>query len=55
MLRFLRPLLQRLFTENRFSKYLLYAMGGIMLLSKAILAASQVINRYKHRNIQERI
>jgi len=44
MLRFFRQLRQRLLTENRFSKYLLYAVGEILLVMIGILLALQVNN-----------
>ncbi len=42
MLRFFRKLRQRLITENKFSKYLLYAAGEILLVVLGILIALQV-------------
>lgn len=39
MLRFLRQVRQRLLTENRVSKYLLYALGEIVLIVLGILIA----------------
>lgn len=42
MLRFFRTIRQRLLTENRFSKYLLYALGEIVLVMIGILLALQV-------------
>ncbi len=42
MLRFFRQIRQRLLTENRFSKYLLYAVGEILLVVIGILIALQV-------------
>ena len=42
MLRFFRQIRQRLLTENKFSKYLLYAVGEIMLVVIGILIALQV-------------
>ena len=44
MLRFFRQIRQRLLTENRFSKYLLYAIGEILLVMIGILLALQVNN-----------
>lgn len=44
MLRYLRHLRQRLLTENKFSKYLLYAIGEILLVVIGILIALQVDN-----------
>ena len=60
MLRFFRQIRQRLFTENppagsrmvnRFSKYLLYAVGEILLVVIGILIALQV-NNWNERRIQ---
>ncbi|WP_445386471.1 DUF6090 family protein [Robiginitalea sp. IMCC44478] len=42
MLRFFRQIRQRLVTENKFSKYLLYAVGEILLVVIGILIALQV-------------
>jgi len=42
MLRFFRTLRQRFLTENRFSKYLLYAVGEILLVVIGILIALQI-------------
>ena len=42
MLRFFRRIRQRLLTENRFSKHLLYAVGEILLVVIGILIAFQV-------------
>ena len=42
MLRFFRQLRQRLLIENRFNKYLLYAIGEIVLVVIGILIAFQV-------------
>ena len=42
MLRFFRQIRKRLLTENRFSKYLLYAVGEILLVVIGILIALQV-------------
>ena len=42
MLRFFHQIRQRLLTENRFSKYLLYAVGEIVLVMVGILLALQV-------------
>ena len=49
MLRFFRHLRQRLLTENRFSKYLLYAIGEILLVVIGILIALQ-INKWTEWN-----
>ena len=42
MFRFFRTLRQRLLTENKFSKYLLYALGEILLVVIGILIALQL-------------
>lgn len=44
MLRFLRQIRQRLFTEKKFTKYFLYAIGEILLVVIGILIALQVNN-----------
>ena len=44
MLRFFRQIRQRLLTNNKFSKYLLYAVGEILLVVIGILIALQVDN-----------
>ena len=42
MIKFFRKIRQRLLTENKFSKYLLYAIGEIALVMIGILLALQV-------------
>ena len=52
MLKFFRNIRQQLIRENRFSKYLLYAVGEIILVVIGILIALQINNeneRYKKR------
>ena len=49
MLRFFRQIRQRLLTENKFSKYLLYAIGEILLVVIGILIALQVNNWNEER------
>ena len=44
MIKFFRKIRQRLLTENKFSKYLLYAIGEIVLVMIGILLALQVNN-----------
>lgn len=44
MIKFFRKIRQRLLTENKFSKYLLYAIGEIALVMIGILLALQVSN-----------
>jgi len=45
MIKFFRLLRQRLLTENKFSKYLLYAAGEILLVVFGILIALQINNK----------
>ena len=42
MLRFFRQIRQRLLTDNKFSKYLLYAVGEVLLIVIGILIALQL-------------
>ncbi|MGB5402625.1 DUF6090 family protein [Robiginitalea sp.] len=49
MLRFFRKLRQRLLTDNKFSRYLLYAIGEILLVVIGILLALQVNNWNEER------
>jgi hypothetical protein len=49
MLRFFRQIRQRFLTENKFSKYLLYAIGEILLVVIGILIALQVNNWNEER------
>jgi hypothetical protein len=44
MIKFFRKIRQRLLTENKFSKYLLYAIGEITLVVIGILIALQINN-----------
>ena len=44
MIKFFRKIRQRLLSENRFSKYLIYAMGEILLVVIGILIALQINN-----------
>ena len=55
MIRFFRTLRQRLLTENRVSKYLLYAIGEILLVVIGILIALQVDNWNEERKKQREI
>lgn len=51
MLRFFRQIRQRLLTDNKFTKYLLYAIGEILLVVIGILIAIQVDNWNQDRQI----
>ena len=44
MIKFFRKIRQKLLTENKFSKYLLYAIGEIVLVVIGILIALQIKN-----------
>ena len=49
MFRFFRQLRQRLLTDNKISKYLLYAIGEIVLVVIGILIALQINNLNEYR------
>lgn len=49
MLRFFRQIRQRLLTENKFNRYLLYAFGEILLVVLGILIAIQIDNWNEER------
>ena len=49
MIKFFRKIRQRLLSENKFSKYLLYAIGEIMLVVIGILIALQINNSSEAR------
>ncbi len=52
MLRFFRQIRQRLLTDNKFSKYLLYAIGEILLVVIGILIALQIDNWNEERKLR---
>lgn len=52
MIKFFRYIRQRLITQNRFGKYLLYAIGEIILVVIGILIALQVNNWNNERNLR---
>ncbi len=52
MLRFFRTLRQRLLTENKFRRYLLYAVGEILLVVIGILIALQV-NTWNEERVEK--
>ncbi len=56
MIKFFRKIRQQLLTENKFSKYLLYAIGEIVLVVIGILIALQINNWNQNRlaNIEEK-
>ena len=51
MLKFFRKIRQRLLTENKFRKYLIYAIGEILLVMIGILLAFQVNSWNDQRKI----
>ncbi len=53
MIKFFRKIRKKLLQENRFSKYLLYAIGEIILVVIGILIALQVSNFNEQRKQQE--
>jgi hypothetical protein len=50
MIKFFRKIRQRLLTENKFSKYLIYAIGEIVLVVIGILIALQINSRKEEIN-----
>jgi hypothetical protein len=54
MIKFFRKIRQRLLTENKFSKYLLYAIGEIVLVVIGILIALGV-NNWNQENKEHRL
>jgi hypothetical protein len=55
MIKLFRNIRQRLLNDNKFSKYLLYAIGEILLVVIGILIALQVNNWDINKNQQEKI
>ena len=51
MIKFFRKIRQRLLTENKFSKYLIYAIGEIILVVIGILIALQINNWNENRKL----
>ena len=49
MIKFFRKIRQKLLSENKFSKYLIYAIGEIVLVVIGILIALQINNWNEHR------
>ncbi len=52
MINFFRKIRQKLLTENKFSRYLLYAIGEIVLVVIGILIALQVNNWNENRKLE---
>lgn len=55
MIKFFRKIRQRLLTENKFSKYLLYAVGEIILVVIGILIALSINNWNEERKERNRL
>jgi hypothetical protein len=55
MIKFFRKIRQRLLTENKVSKYLLYAVGEIVLVIVGILIALQINNSNELRKTENKI
>lgn len=54
MIKFFRRIRQKLLSENRISKYLIYAIGEIVLVVIGILLALQINNRNEENKSIER-
>lgn len=52
MIKLFRRIRQRLLTENKFSKYLLYGLGEILLVVAGILIAVQINAWYQKRSLK---
>jgi hypothetical protein len=55
MIKFFRKIRQRLLTENKFSKYVLYAFGEIILVVIGILIALKVNNWNEERKLDNNV
>ena len=53
MIKFFRKTRQKLLTENKFSKYLIYAIGEIVLVAVGILIALQVNNWNENEKLKK--
>ncbi|MBT8377185.1 MAG: hypothetical protein KJO22_09965 [Bacteroidia bacterium] len=53
MIKFFRKIRQKLLTENKFSKYLIYAIGEIVLVVIGILIALQINNWNENRKLNQ--
>ena len=53
MIKFFRKIRQKMLTENKFSKYLIYAVGEIILVVIGILIALQINNWNETRQIKK--
>jgi hypothetical protein len=52
MIKFFRKIRQKLLSENKFSKYMIYAIGEIILVVIGILIALQINNWNENRKLQ---
>ena len=55
MIKFFRKIRQKLLSENKFSKYLIYAIGEIVLVVIGILIALQINNKNDERKAEESV
>lgn len=55
MIKFFRKIRQKLLTENKFSKYLIYAIGEIILVVIGILIALQINNNNETKKSNKRL
>ncbi len=55
MIKFFRHIRQKMLTENKFSKYLIYAIGEIILVVIGILIALQINNWSERKKTQEKV
>lgn len=54
MIKFFRKIRQKMLTESKFSKYLLYALGEIILVVVGILIAVAINNSQQNKSIQKK-
>ncbi|KKO07869.1 hypothetical protein LCGC14_0052110 [marine sediment metagenome] len=52
MIKFFRKIRQKMLTENKFSKYLIFAIGEIILVVIGILIALQINNANEKQKAQ---
>lgn len=55
MIKFFRKIRQKLLSENKFTKYLFYALGEIVLVVIGILIALEINNWNQDKNEQNKI
>lgn len=55
MIKFFRRIRQKLVTENKFNKYLIYAIGEIILVVIGILIALQINNNNEAKKNEKNI